>query len=331
MDFWQKRGPLALTLWPLSLIFRGLAGLRRRLYRHGLLKSYRAPVPVIVVGNISVGGTGKTPVVIALLEYLKAQGWHPGVVSRGYGGSHRGAPLLLGAATTAAQSGDEPALIRERSGCPVCVGSDRAAAVQTLLAGSDTDVIITDDGLQHYRLQRDVEIVVCDAQRGHGNGFCLPAGPLREPVSRLHSVDYVLQNSGSVARPDLPGNVYLRPDTLRPLNGLGRDPQTLGPQPVFAVAGTASPARFFATLAQLGFSVTPVVFPDHHAFCAQDFAALQGMPLVMTEKDAVKCRDLGLKDAWVLPVSAQLPETLTELLAQRLSGLRPASKGTSDE
>ena len=288
--------------------------MRRTLYRRGILKSYRAPVPVIVVGNISIGGTGKTPVVIAVVEQLQAQGWHPAVVSRGYGGTHQGDPLMIDDSTPAALVGDEPTLIRERTGCAVCVGADRAAAVQAALAATSSDIIVTDDGLQHYRLQRDLEIVVTDATRGHGNGFCLPAGPLREPVSRLRSVDYVLANSGSVPRAELPGNVYLQPGRLRPLHG---GEQTLRAQVVYGVAGTASPARFFATLSQLGFRVEPRVFADHHAFSAGDFKSLSGLPVVMTEKDAVKCRQLGLKDAWVLPVSAQLPDSLRDLLATR--------------
>ena len=316
MDFWQQRGLLACLLWPVSLLFRLIAGIRRQLYLRGVLKSYRAPVPVIVVGNISVGGTGKTPVVIAVVEWLQAQGWRPGVVSRGYGGSHKGDPLLLTASTVARVCGDEPALIRQRTGCAVCVGADRAAAVQLLLERGDVDVIVTDDGLQHYRLQRDIELVVVDAQKGHGNGFCLPAGPLREPTSRLARVDAILTNSGSMPRPDLPGNVYLQPEPLAPLVAGN---QTLLPQRVYGVAGTASPARFFATLAQLGFSVEPVVFADHHAFSAADFAALQDLPVVMTEKDAVKCRDFGLKDAWVLPVSAILPTSLHAALERGLS------------
>ena len=303
----------ALWLWllrPLEFLFRLLAAGRRALYRYGLLSSYRSPRPLLVVGNITVGGTGKTPVVIALVEALQASGLRPGVVSRGYGARAGSLPHRVGPASSAGQCGDEPLLIYRRTGVPCVVSPNRAAAVRELLSAADVDIVISDDGLQHYALQRDMEIAVLDAGRGLGNGFCLPAGPLREPASRLAAVDYVLQRGGAdpatalVYRVD--GLVNLESGEQRPLQA-GHDFDT-----VYAVAGIGQPQQFFASLAAAGLEVEPRVFPDHHRLTSADFEDLTGRPIIMTEKDAVKCQHIAGDNAWYLRINAQVPAALLD-------------------
>lgn len=310
MKAWSNINLVSLALWPLSLLFCALVVLRRALYRGGFLRSWRAPVPVIIVGNISVGGTGKTPVVIALVEFLQAAGLRPGVVSRGYGGQKKQSPMVVDEDSGADEVGDEPLLIRRRTGCPVCVSADRSAAARHLL-GADfrCNVLVTDDGLQHYRLQRDFEIIVIDETAMHGNGFCLPAGPLREPASRLESADFVLFNRR--VKLDDGTSFALEPEALHSLCGeASKDPAAFRNQKVSAVAGTASPERFYHTLSVLGMMPQKLTFPDHHWFRVEDFKMTAGLPIVMTEKDAVKCAGFGLENAWYLSVRATLPEDL---------------------
>lgn len=310
----------AAWLWllrPLELVYRLLTGLRRQAYRAGLCPAYRAPVPVVVVGNITVGGTGKTPVVIALVEALQSRGLRPGVVSRGYGAA-RGAtfPHRVDATSSAADCGDEPLLIHQRTGAPCVVAPDRPAAVRALLAASAVDLVVCDDGLQHYALARDFEIALLDAQRLLGNGFCLPAGPLREPAGRLRAVDWMLYRGGS--EPDT--SVDYAIDGLLPLL---HDDETAPPaqgSAIDAVAGIGQPAQFFASLEAMGFQVTGHVFADHHAFVPEDFVGLGERPLIMTEKDAVKCRALagrgGMgRNLWYLKISARLPPALVNRVA----------------
>ena len=295
-------------LWllrPLELLFRLLAATRRGLYQLGLLPVYRPPVPVIVIGNITVGGTGKTPVVIALVEALQEQGIRVGVVSRGYGASGLRRPHRVGADSTATQCGDEPLLIQGRTGCPCVAAPDRPAAVRALLLAAPVDLIVSDDGLQHYALARDMEIALLDADRGTGNGFCLPAGPLREPAGRLQTVDFVLYRGSE----DPESGVRYQPDCLVNLvSGERRpaSPSSLGSD-VRAVAGIGQPEQFFATLESLGFHIERHAFADHHSYTAEDFAGLIGQPIIMTEKDAVKCLAIAGEDAWYLGINALLP------------------------
>ena len=307
-------------LWllrPLEMLYRLVILVRRWSFRAGLRAVYRAPVPVVVVGNITVGGTGKTPVVIALVEALQARGLRPGVVSRGYGAATGAVyPHRVGADSSAADCGDEPLLIYQRTGAPCVVAPDRPAAVRALLAAEPIDLVLCDDGLQHYALARDFEIALLDSQRLLGNGFCLPAGPLREPAGRLREVDWVLHRGGS--DPDT-GTRYAS-DGLLPLL-----PNTvaLPPAPgaaVHALAGIGQPAQFFASLEAMGYQVTGHGFADHHAFVADDFAGLGDQPVIMTEKDAVKCRALAWPGAtganlWYLKISARLPAALEERVA----------------
>jgi tetraacyldisaccharide 4'-kinase len=326
-----RPGLLAIALAPLALAFGAVAALRRGLYRHGVLVAVCLPVPVIVVGNIAVGGTGKTPLVAALAAALSARGFRPGCVSRGYGRREEaGAPaaLRVGPEASADEVGDEPLLLARR-GIPVAVGRDRVAAARLLLAGTPAcDVVIADDGLQHYRLARDLEIAVVDAERGLGNGWLLPAGPLREPGTRLAGVDAVVVNGADAPRPGLPVAAYamaLVPGPLRRVDGTSgqADAGTLGGR-VHAVAGIGNPSRFFAGLNALGFDAIAHPFPDHHRYAAADLAFGDDLPVVMTEKDAVKCLSFADERCWYLPVEAKLDPALLSLVEERLRGSQAA-------
>jgi tetraacyldisaccharide 4'-kinase len=322
--FWHRIRPAHLLLFPASLPFAALVALRRRLYAAGILRGARLPVPVIVVGNISVGGTGKTPLVLWLARLLQDNGFHPGIVTRGHGGS--GALQAVAADADPALAGDEPVLLAQRSGCPVWAGRRRAQAAQALLAAHPAcDVLISDDGLQHYALQRDLEIAVVDGERRFGNGLLLPAGPLREPVRRLESVDAVVINGGSVLA-KVRARQYAMQLRGRRLVSLA-DPRQVQPPEAFAgrtlhaVAGIGNPARFFAHLRALGLSIRPQPFPDHFAFHAEDLAFAGDDPVVMTEKDAVKCRPFARTNHWYLPVEAQVDAALGQQIIDTLKAL----------
>jgi len=310
---WYRGAWWLWLLRPLEAVFRALSALRRGLYRAGLLPVYRAPVPVVVVGNITVGGTGKTPVVIALVESLQQRGLVVGVVSRGYGAVAAASPHRVSADSSARQCGDEPLLIHRRTGCPCVVSPSRVAAVKALLATTPVDLIISDDGLQHYALARQLEIAVLDAGRGTGNGFCLPAGPLREPPARLRSVDHALyrggDDDGSGFRYEPTGLVNIASGERRPAT-----PDAVGAD-IDAVAGIGEPGQFFAMLRALGFQLSPHVFPDHHPYTARDFAGMGARPIIMTAKDAVKCEHLAGDNAWALEVDARLPAAVTAAVA----------------
>lgn len=308
---WYRGAWWLWLLRPLEWLFRSLAALRRFLYRSALLPVYRPEKPVVVVGNVTVGGTGKTPIVIALVEGLQALGLRPGVVSRGYGARDGGFPHRVREDSTARDCGDEPLLIYRRTGCPCVVAPDRAAAVRALLAAGPLDLVISDDGLQHYALGRDLEIAVVDAAVGLGNGFCLPAGPLREPPGRLRGVDHVVYRDGE----DETTAVRYRADAL--VNLASGETRPLAPfsGAVYAVAGIGRPQQFFDTLTGAGFQIVPRPFPDHHAFAPRDFVELADRPIIMTEKDAVKCAGIAGDNAWYLRISAQLPPGLVAAVA----------------
>lgn len=314
-------------------VLRGLERVYRRLLerdrRRGLARRCAAleARPVVVVGNLTVGGTGKTPLVIRLCELLAEGGIRPGVVSRGHGRQGR-APLRVQADTPPAQAGDEPLLIARRCGVPVRVDRDREAAALALFE-EGVDLVIADDGLQRWRLPRDLELCVVDGRRGFGNGHLLPAGPLREPISRLASVDEVIVNGRGAAlalgRDHVP--MALEADTFLPLAGGGPGltadalARHLEGRAVHAVAGIGDPGRFFGQLAELGVDVDHEhSFPDHHRYRARDFAGMQGAVL-MTEKDAVKCRGLAPAASWYLPVHARLPEAWEQGLVRKLQTL----------
>ena len=321
---WQTKSWAQLALLPLSWLFGLLVKMRRLCYRCGLLKTKALPVPVVVVGNIAVGGSGKTPVVIDLVLQLKKAGFHPGVISRGYGGRQVGEVFAHSAPS---ELGDEPVLIAQRAVCPVWVNPDRVQAGRDLLyAHPECDIVISDDGLQHYRLKRDIEIAVVQHPYGLGNRRLLPAGPLREAMSRLKQV-HALVETGDTGATISPDNITppqfsmtLQSRALVSLDqATTKLPSDFLGQTFIAVAGIAHPQRFFNTLQQLGLQIETHSFVDHHGFVLDDFKAWQNisknMPIVMTEKDAVKCRSLGLNNAWYLPVQADIshPQGLTLL------------------
>jgi tetraacyldisaccharide 4'-kinase len=328
---WYRQSSPFWLLRLLSLPFALVVRLRRAAYAVGLLRARRLGKPVIVIGNLSVGGTGKTPLVIWLIEQLRAQGLRPAVVLRGYGGMGAAAGRVqrVTAQSDPAQVGDEAVLIQRRTGVPVAVGRDRVGAARLLVA-TGVDVVVADDGLQHLRLGRDYEIAVVDAARGMGNGHLLPAGPLREPCSRLASVGAVVIN-GVGAASGLPKDVAatfqmrLIGEQLLPLSGQGEGMPLarLAGARVHALAGIGHPQRFFAQLRAAGLELIEHPFPDHHAYRAQELQFGDGLPLLMTEKDAVKCSRFAAPDRWYLPVAASLaPEQTAALLAR----LQPALK-----
>jgi tetraacyldisaccharide 4'-kinase len=323
-DIWYTGHPLYLPLLPLSAAFAAGVWVRRRAYRSGLLRARSLPVPVIVIGNISVGGTGKTPLAIWVCKFLKAHGFHPGVVSRGYGGHARSWPQQVRPDSDAFMVGDEPLVIARHWGGPVAVGPDRHACASALLQHHHCDVIISDDGLQHYRLKRDIEIAVVDGVRRHGNGHCLPAGPLREPVSRLKSVDMVVTN-GIAGRGEFA--MKYQTMTMRPVRGdfgAASPPAPAQGLQVHAVAGTGNPDAFFDSLRTRGFRVHRHPFPDHHRYHMRDICFNDGLPVIMTEKDAVKCSHFAGPEHWFEPIEAELPAVfghrLLELLKRNSHG-----------
>lgn len=313
---WYGGGHPPLWTRPLEALYRAVVRRRAEGYRNDPSSVVRLSVPVVVVGNITVGGTGKTPLIVALAAAMSARGFVPGVVSRGYGGSERG-PYLLTGQDDPAKVGDEPSLIRQ-SGVPVAIGRERPEAAQ-LLIDAGCNLILADDGLQHHRLGREVEICVIDGERRLGNGHLLPAGPLREPANRLAEVDFVVVNSGTPSGTEigmtLEGGVAINmadPSLSAPLSEFAG-------RPAHAVAGIGNPARFFGSLAAQGIAVDGHPFADHHAFTRDDFTFADGCPVLMTDKDAVKCRDFARANWWRVPVRAVLPESFYDAVAARLS------------
>jgi len=328
---WLKRGLIAWTLWPVSLLFRFLIALRRALYRLGLLRTSRLPVPVIIVGNIFVGGTGKTPLVIWLVEELRRAGLKPGVISRGYGTQNE-TPVAVRPDSTPRNVGDEPALIARRAQCPVVIGRRRVQAARALLAAHpEVDIIISDDGLQHYALRRDIEIVLCD-ERGNGNGWMLPAGPLREPASRPR--DFTVFNAveppagipPQSMRMQLVGHMAERLSdrtqarTLRDLSS--------GSGAIVAAAGIGNPSRFSSMLRQAGLIIDELPLPDHYDFADNPFAQIDADIILITEKDAVKCTQIDTINndprIWVVPVTARIDRALAEQIVEKCRG-RPTA------
>jgi tetraacyldisaccharide 4'-kinase len=323
---WKTRGPLAALLLPVALLYATIAALRRMAWRGGLLRTEKINVPVIVVGNITAGGTGKTPLTLWLAQFLTTRGRHPGIVSRGYGTTRRDPRAVpVSGINIVDVYGDEPCLLARRTSCPVWVGVDRAATARALCAAHpETDIIISDDGLQHYRLARDVEIGVIDGARGFGNGWPLPAGPLRDPVSRLSTVDVVVINgddsSGIATQYPQAMTMRLTGTEFHKLLNTAHvaDAAHFSGQRVHAVAGIGNPQRFFDHLQQLGLECINHDFPDHHKYRPQDVDYPEAESIVMTEKDAVKCEPFATGRYWALAINAEpdprLGETIIALL-----------------
>lgn len=312
---WYGNGRLPWWCYPLATFYGAVIATRRAFYRLGWLRSVRLRCPVIVVGNLTAGGAGKTPLTLALIDALHTRGYRPGVVSRGYGG-RRSQPILLDDKPDPAEVGDEPCLIRS-TGVPVAVGRDRPAAAQLLL-DAGCNVVIADDGLQHYRLARDIEICVIDGERRFGNGRLLPAGPLREPLQRLDIVDFRVCNGGTPQPGEI--SMHLQGGIVRELRS-GQEQSIAGfsGKRVHAVAAIGNPQRFFASLAARGMDVIAHPFADHHAFTRVDLAFDDDLPVLMTEKDAVKCRAFAPSGWWSVPVKAELPAVFYDALCARLN------------
>ncbi|MFO6424769.1 tetraacyldisaccharide 4'-kinase [Motilimonas sp. KMU-193] len=319
MSFWYSRTIVSYLLLPFTGLFALVTTMRRLAYRLGWLRSEHAGVPTIVVGNLSVGGNGKTPVVIWLCEILTAAGFKPGVISRGYGGKAQHYPLIVDQHTSGAQAGDEPVLIYHRCQCPVVVSPSRIDAARLLRQSYQVDVIISDDGLQHYALQRDIEIVVVDGERRFGNGWLMPSGPLRETRQRLESVDLIINNGGQIQGDEVAMSL-IAADPTPVTDAIAAFDKTKYGTHVNACAGIGHPPRFFKTLDELGFNVAKgVPFADHHAFDEAEIKALeQTLPLFMTEKDAVKCRDFALTQSWYVPVTAAIDAAVADLIIAKL-------------
>ena len=316
---WYGEAPPPWWTRPLEALYRFAVRHRAERYRNDPSAVVRLPVPVIVVGNITLGGTGKTPLIAALAAAMVARGYKPGVVSRGYGGSERG-PYLLTGEDDPARVGDEPSLLRQ-GGVPVAIGRERPEAAR-LLVDAGCDLVLADDGLQHHRLGRDLEICVIDGERRLGNGHLLPAGPLREPASRLADVDFVVVNGGVPGEGEIPmtleGGVAVNvhdPASTAPLADFAG-------RPAHAVAGIGHPERFFASLAAQGIAVHGHPFADHHAFTRDDFTFADGCPVLMTDKDAVKCRRFARPNWWRVPVRAVLPPSFYDEVATRIAALK---------
>ncbi len=320
-EIWYGKHPASSALMPFSLLYRAAVRLRRSAYRNGLMTTYRARVPVIVVGNLTTGGTGKTPLVIWLAGYLKSLGYHPGVIARGYRGRASQWPQQVRADSDPQAVGDEAIVIARRTRCPVAVGPQRRACAEALLEHASCDILISDDGLQHYALERDIEIAVIDGVRRYGNGRCLPAGPLREPLQRNREVDMVVTN-GLAGRGEFAMKyVATHAVSLSRPERAAEFASFIG-EAVHGVAGIGNPERFFATLRSKGLKVIPHPFPDHHPYQPVDLEFGDGLPVLMTEKDAVKCEAFAAARCWTVPVTAELPEVFATRLETQIARVK---------
>ena len=313
---WYKEPGAGRWLIPFSSIYRTIIRFRRFLYRAGWLKRHDLPVPVIVVGNITVGGTGKTPLIIWLAQLLKANGFKPGIISRGYGGEAEVWPQRVSLDSDVKRVGDEALLLARHTGCPMAVGPERIKAAQMLLRQEHCDVILSDDGLQHYALGRDIEIAVVDGERLFGNGLCLPAGPLREPLDRIDGVDFVIVNGTKTEANQF--SMHLEGHSaINLVSGEVKPLEDFVERDCHAVAGIGHPGRFFKLLDKAGIACTVHIFPDHHAFQADDIV-FNAEPVLMTEKDAVKCAAFARDSHWYVPVAAAVGPSFADQLLNLL-------------
>lgn len=321
VDAWYRKSAWLWLLWPLSLFFTLLA--RQRRSRLEKSRGVIPAPPVVVVGNITVGGTGKSPFVIALVKLLQTNGIRPAIITRGYGGNAQSYPFTVTETSSVEEAGDEAVMIGRSVSCPVLVDARRVRAVEKLRQDGSCDVIISDDGLQHYAMARALEIVLIDGERLLGNGLCLPAGPLREPPSRLQEVDHVVVNGEArEAAATLQGidwtSMQLRPTgwvNLRSGEQVAlQDLPLTSTGLVHAIAGIGNPQRFFRTVQSLGYAPLCHPFPDHYRFTAQDLRFATGNTVVMTYKDAVKCKSFAEADCWYLAIEAELTEEFRQRL-----------------
>ena len=321
VTIWQSKQGLAKFLRPVSWLYCLVVVIRSLLYKLKIKKTEKVQTPVIVVGNITVGGTGKTPLVIWLCNYLKDNGYHPGIISRGYGGKARSWPQQVRPDCDPVSVGDEAIMISSRTESPMAVGPERIVSAQKLLQyHPKCNVIISDDGLQHYALHRDIEVAVLNGTLRFGNGYCLPAGALREPASRLNKVDFIVAN-GEAKDQEFAMRYKINylcnliyPDKIQPLDSLsGKE--------VHAVAGIGGPERFFNQLAESGIKVIPHPFPDHFAFQESDLDFGDDKPVLMTEKDAVKCKRFGKDNHWYVPITVEVQESFGKAILTRLKEL----------
>jgi len=333
VDSWYTKRPIA-WLKPLSLLFGLLSKTRRKLYNSGKKKVYRANVPLIVVGNITIGGTGKTPLIVYLSRQLIEHGFRPGIVSRGYGSKAPEYPYHVKADSPVAFSGDEALLIARNTECPVIIDANRVEAVKSLEQHYDCNVILSDDGMQHYAMARDIEIAVVDGRRLFGNGELLPAGPLREKPARLNEVDFIICNGDCNLNSTVPtftmrleprqfchiqsGDAYAIEDIKTELAKARQQDSSKSRHKVHAIAGIGNPARFFSSLCDCGFDIITHIFSDHHVYRPDDIRFDDELEVVMTEKDAVKCAGFARKTDWYLSVEALIDGSFIEQLLTKL-------------
>lgn len=303
--YWYDFNIVAFLMLPLAVVFCLISLLRRLMYKIYIFRSYKLPVPVIIIGNITVGGTGKTPMLVEVCKQLKLAGLKPGIISRGYGGKSKQWPLDVKQDSDALETGDEPLMLARRTQCPVVVGPDRVADAKHLLEHYDCNVILSDDGMQHYRLRRDFEIAIVDAKRKSGNGFCLPAGPLREPKWRLNSADLVIENGG-----DMNEFAYrvIAEKVISITSSKQAELKEFKDHLVHALAGIGNPDRFFNILETNQINYIPHIFPDHHVYRIKDLQFSDELAVIMTEKDAVKCKKYSMNHYWYMPIDVDLSD-----------------------
>lgn len=335
IDSWWLKEPSFLTplLMPWSIVFMIVVVIRRWCYRVGIKESTSFNVPIIVIGNIVVGGTGKTPLLIALAQLLKENGFNPGIVSRGYGANKIEFPIEVFPGSNVVEVGDEPLLIATQTKFPLVISPDRVAAVKTLLEKHHCDIVLSDDGMQHYALERDLEIAVIDGERSFGNGFALPAGPLREPISRLKSVKWIVCNGKSLNKNfrfySKSIVMRLKPKKIRSIidDKVELETSAFSEQKIHAIAGIGNPKRFFDLLQELGLKLIKHSFPDHYRFKRKDIDVGATSKVIMTEKDAVKCRDIADKRHFYLPVEADLPAEFKEAFLKQVRLIKKGERG----
>ena len=327
LALWNKNY-IAYLLWPFSLLYRAFVFFRHKLYQFHIKKINKFPVPIIIIGNLTVGGTGKTPLVIEVVQFLQKKGWRPGVISRGYGGKAKHYPCQVHTHSNPREVGDEPLLIVQYTGCPTIIDPNRSRGVNALLGKKNCNIVVSDDGLQHLALGRNIEIAVIDGQRRFGNGFCLPAGPLREPISRLKTVDFIV-TKGTPGPNEF--GMLLVPEyfyqVIHPENK--QNPDYFYGKKLHAVAGIGNPEQFFNSLRALGLTIIEHPFPDHHFFKPRDLNYGKDAIILMTEKDAVKCAGLVDSRLWCLKAKASLDEAFFNGLLNRITQINNNPKSSS--